>query len=675
MEVTTRYSSASTPTMSPDTLTGRASSANAAPAQAKVFPESDVAHRFATKPNDQSVKWDSRVPAPSRAIAGKSPPNDNDTVSREAPGGTLDACAKSAFRECRGGEALEAHASSYVQFDQFDHKETSGDDGRGTCEGIVREALRRSDRNYGGQKSDLRSAVLDMRGEMNGGRADQTNIYGRIQAFEREPGSLALRNYRESSDADLNPYGRTSHADAVDGLTDSLSFMRRGGVAYISVGIRRADAMGPETSGHVLLLQHLPPADARVGSPDRYTLFDPNNGVFTYESPEQMQSALRDYMESAYTEDGNIATPKTIQFFTPPSSRDWGSFAPTTSVEGSVNGNTLEPTALMHHRYNGSDRSQPEADNRDANADEISMRDKRGGVLGTCANSEFRECRGGQALKESAGSYVAFDQNNRKETRGDDGRGTCEGIVREAMRRIDRSYSARSAINLMDAVSSMENDMRTSRSARESGIYDNIDVFQHNRNMLALGIYAQSRDLNFSANDSSSREDRLNSLMDGLNAMPPGGLAFVGVHTQTAGAASPVDNRHVILIQRHHDVTAPDGTPPAHRYIIFDPNNGAFDYETPDRMNAALRNYMDTAFTAIGNTVTPDRAIFYSPRRSARAGNRSIQLPATIVPPSLQLPEPPVLMQPFPQRNPGADTSTSSHRDLKRSPPPPNSGH
>ncbi|RKF48419.1 hypothetical protein [Paraburkholderia fungorum] len=659
MEVSTQYLSASARTMAQDTLADQVSAANARPAQPKVFPEANVASRFATIPNDRLATWDPGSPGYITSYGGARLAHPNDTHVEKEHGGATDACAKSAFRECRGGEALEAHSSSYVQFDQFDHRETAGKNGRGTCEGIIREALRRIDRNYGGETSDLRSAVINMRGEMNSGRSDRTGIYGRIKAFESQPRSLALSNYRESSDADLNPHGRTSREDAIDGLTDSLSFMRSGGLAYISVGIRRADAMDSQTSGHALLLQHLPPVNGSTGSPDRYTIFDPNNGAFTYDSLDQMQSSLRDYMKSAYTEDGNIARPNTVQLFTPPSSREWESLPATTSVPGRVGTNTLEPPEVMHHPHTRSDSSRAKTDNQDS--DETSPREKRGSLLGKCVNSEFRECRGGEALKESSASYVAFDQNDRRETRGDDGRGTCEGIVREAMRRIDRSYSARAEINLSDAVASMENDMRTSARARESGIFNNIDIYQHNRNVLALRIYEQSKDLNFNANGPSSREDRLKSLTDGLNAMSPGGVAFVGVHIQTGGAAGPGDNGHVILIQRRHDVTAPDGTPPAHRYIIFDPNNGAFDYDTPDNMNAALRNYMDTAYTEIDGTVTPDRAIFYTPRRLAR--ERPTLPPPTVVPPSLELPEPPGFMQPYPG---------SSHTELKkRSPPSP----
>ncbi|CAN7395608.1 hypothetical protein LJR034_002318 [Caballeronia sp. LjRoot34] len=657
MEVTTQYSSASARNTASDTLADQAPAASPPPAQPKIFPEARVSGQFAAKPNDGLSKRDldpiGRTPSYVRANLS----HPNDTLPREEHGGALGACEKSAFLECRGGEALEANSSSYVQFDQFDHKETAGNDGRGTCEGVIREALRRVDRNYGGKASDLRSVVTDMRSEMSSGRSDQTNIYGRIQAFQSNPGSLALSKYRESSNADLNPHGRTSHADAIDGLTDSLSFMSRGGLAYIDVGIRRGDVTGPATSGHALLLQHLP-ADGRAGSPDRYTIFDPNNGAFTYDSLEKMQSSLRDYMKSAYTEDGDIATPHTIQFFTPPSSRTWGSLPPTKSVPGHVDANTLEPPELKNHRYGGSDRSQAKTDNQDQNADETSLRDKRGGVLGSCATSQFRECRGGEALVDGAASYMAFDQNNRRETRGDDGTGTCEGIVREAMRRIDRSYSARSAINLTQAVTGMQNDMRTSVTARDSGIYNNINAYQHNRNLLSLRIYEQSRDLNFSARSRMSPEDRLNSLVDGLNAMPPGGVAFVGVDISTPGAASG----HAILIQRNHDVTAPDGTPPAHRYIIFDPNNGAFQYETQGAMNAALRHYMDAAYTEIRATVTPDRAIFYNPLRLSR--ERPVLPEPTLVPPSLQLPEPPILMQPIPQGNPGAGASGDSHSDL-----------
>lgn len=670
MEVSNQYSSASARTSAPDTPADRISAENAQPAQPKVFPEAGVPVRFATNQDDRlpTQKPGPIVKTPSYDRTGSPHPNDA-LVSKEHDG-AADACAKSAFRECRGGEALEARSSSYVQFDQFDHKETAGSSGRGTCEGIVRETLRRMDRNYRGQSGSLRSTVINMRTEMSSGRADRTNIYGRIQAFQNRPSALTLKNYRQSSDADLNPKGKTLHGEAVEGLMDSLSLLRRGGLAYIGMGIRGADATGPATSGHELLLQHLP-ADGSADPQDRYTIFDPNNGAFTYDSFDKMQSSLRDYMESADSEDRNVATPNTIQFFTPPSSRSWGSLPPTTSLPGRVDSNTLEPVELMHHRYIGSDRSQAKTDNLEDN--ETSARKKRGGVLGSCGKSQFRECRGGEALLGPASSYVSFDQNDRRETRGDNGRGTCEGIVREAMRRIDRSYSVRAAIDLSRTVITMQNDMRTSRTARESGIYDNIDTYQHNRNALALRVYGQSRDLNFNANGPSSREDRLNSLMDNLNAMPPGGLAFVGVNIQTGDTDRPGDNAHVILIQRRHDVAAPDGSPPAHQYIIFDPNNGAFDYDTPNAMNVALRNYMHTAYREIDSSVTPDRALFYNPRRMER--DRPTLLPATIVPPSLQLPEPPLLMLPFPSDNFGTGDSGHSHTGLKRSPPSENSGH
>jgi len=654
MEVTTQYSSASARTIAPDTLADQAPAVNPPPAQPKIFPEARTSAQFAPELNDGLSKRDLDPIGRTSSYVRANLSHPNDTLPREEPGVAPGACEKSAFRECRGGEALEANASSYVRFDQFDHKETAGNDGRGTCEGIVREALRRVDRNYGRKASNLRSVATSMRSEMSSGRSDQTNIYGRIQGFQSNPGSLALRNYRESSDADLNPYGRTSHAEATDGLMDSLSFMSRGGLAYIDIGIRHRDVTGPATSGHALLLQHLP-ADGRAGSRDRYTIFDPNNGAFTYNSLEKMQSSLRDYMKSAYTEDGDIATPHTIQFFTPPSSRAWASLPQTTSVPGRVDTNTLEPPELKNHRYGGPDRSQAKTGNQDPNAD----REKRGGVLGSCVTSEFRECRGGEALKDGSSAFMSFDQATRRETRGKNGRGTCDGIVREAIRRIDRNYSNSPRETVSSAVLSMITDMSTRDAARESGVFDYIAGFQNKDMALALRSYVQSIDMPL---DRLSREDSLRRLTDNLNAMPPGGMVYVGIGIQSGGAGSPRDGGHALLIQRNPDVPAPDGTAPPHRYMIFDPNNGAFQYDTASLMNTALRNYMHTAYSANGSLATPERAIFYNP---PVWDGRHRQLAPAMVPPAVDMPEPPGFLQPAPY----------PHDEMKkRSPPPPIQG-
>lgn len=350
MEVTTQYPNASALTTSSEESAAHTVHPNASPTQAKVFSESDVSRQFALRPDEQSVKLNPKAIMFPQAGASKAPPDADQTLSREERGAVLGACAKSEFRECRGGDALNDGASSYVEFDQFDHKETRGADGLGTCEGIAREAMRRIDRNTDGQTPDLRSAVSNMTNEMRSSGDVRTDVYQRIQAFQDNPSSLGLTNYRQSGTTNLNPTGTTSQAERIDGLVDSMSGLSRGELAYIRVGIQRADATGPETSGHVLLAQRLPTNASGDGfsSPDRYTVFDPNNGAFTYESLGQMQSALRGYMESAYTEDNNVAAPNRILSFIPSSSRNWDSLPATTAVPA-PDRMLPEPAELLRH--------------------------------------------------------------------------------------------------------------------------------------------------------------------------------------------------------------------------------------------------------------------------------------------------------------------------------------
>ncbi|WP_147408509.1 hypothetical protein [Paraburkholderia fungorum] len=350
MEVSTQYTYASTPAISLGPFAEQSSSAKAPSVQTKMFPEHRFANRSSIATPDQSAITHRSATGSSQTGAGKVDAKADQTLSREKRGAVLGACAKSDFRECRGGSALEGNASSHVLFDQFDRKETRGDEGRGTCEGIAREAIRRIDRAYGTTTQGLSSAVSSMVTDMDGKTAARDDTYGRIERYQHNPGTLGLSNYRQSSILNLNPDGTSSRVDRINGLIDSTSDIPLGGLAYIRVGIQSADQMGPETSGHVLLVQHLPRDTQGDGyaSPDRYQVFDPNNGVFTYDSLDQMQTSLRSYMDSAYNEDGDIAAPNIVLNFVPASSRDYGSLPPTTTVPAPPI-NQLEPPELLQH--------------------------------------------------------------------------------------------------------------------------------------------------------------------------------------------------------------------------------------------------------------------------------------------------------------------------------------
>ncbi|WP_454871893.1 enterotoxin A family protein [Paraburkholderia xenovorans] len=245
---------------------------------------------------------------------------------------------------------------------------------------------------------------------------------------------------------------------------------------------------------------------------------------------------------------------------------------------------------------------------------------RRGGVLGTCgAQPEFRECRGGEALKEMAVSYQKFDQNDRRRTRGPRGRGTCDGLVREAMRRIDRDDSGATA-DVPSAVNQMLIDADSrSRASRE--MFERIDRFQDGLTPFALGRYVQR---NAELYDGTpDRSQRIAGLMTRLHDwLQPGDMAYLRL-----GMTSPVDNSwqhgHALLMQRRASGD----------YVVFDPNNGAFVYRNEAGMARALRGYLDTAYSETGLQVMPDSIQVY-----ARGQPR---VRATQAPLAPLLPEPP----------------------------------
>jgi hypothetical protein len=228
--------------------------------------------------------------------------------------------------------------------------------------------------------------------------------------------------------------------------------------------------------------------------------------------------------------------------------------------------------------------------------DDPHSRPKRGGVLGKCgAGSDFRECRGGDALKENASDFVKFDQIDYKRTRnGADGKGSCEGIVREAIRRIDRNDST----DLMDAVTYMRSDANVGgESARD--MFDRIDNYQGNPGAFVPSRFVRDTTIRLDRDRSLDRTARLNHL-DGavqrsLNS--PGNLAVVrfGLYDNNSNAAG-FQAGHAILIQRGND----------DRITIFCPNNAAYRYPNAQEARRALHAYIDTAFSETGYTVVPD---------------------------------------------------------------------
>ncbi|CAB3747705.1 enterotoxin A family protein [Paraburkholderia solisilvae] len=226
---------------------------------------------------------------------------------RKKRGGALGKCIGiSPFRECRGGEALQRNAVSYVHFDQYDYRRMCTPEGRGTCEGIVREALRRIDRSDGAQPLSLSAAVREMRADANRGGSVATDMFGRVVAFHGNPAALELRSYHQASFVDLS--GGATRDQRINRLfTDMRHHLGVRDVAFLRLGVV-APEHGAGGYGHVLAVQRMPQ--------DRYTIFDPNNGAFAYAGTRDMESALREYFDDAFAEAGLEVIPDGIECHT-----------------------------------------------------------------------------------------------------------------------------------------------------------------------------------------------------------------------------------------------------------------------------------------------------------------------------------------------------------------------
>jgi hypothetical protein len=317
MELNTRFTSMSTQNMTSDTSVDRGSPVNMLPPQAKVFQEADFARQFAFRPDDQSIRLRSPTAGHSQTANDQNSSDIHPQPSREKRGAALGACAKSEFRECRGGDALKEGSSSYVKFDQYDDKKTRGESGRGSCNGIVLEAMHRIDRSAGA--TDLPSAVTYMRSEINGRKRDAEQIHDRIMLFQENPESFATRHYELTGMRVWNAVGAATHEDRTNGLIDSMGTspgMSAGDIAYVGFRVQHHASEIP-TSGHVLLVQRLPPDAHANASSSLYAVFDPNNGVFTYPDWAHTEAALRRYADTAYNEDGYTAAPDQVRFYSP----------------------------------------------------------------------------------------------------------------------------------------------------------------------------------------------------------------------------------------------------------------------------------------------------------------------------------------------------------------------
>jgi hypothetical protein len=224
--------------------------------------------------------------------------------SRPKRGGALRTCAGSSpFRECRGGESLESFAWFYDPFDQVDYSSHQVMDGRGTCEGWVREALRRLDRSEG--VPNLSASVREMRTDANTRRDNIANdMFTRVDSFQSNEATLALRRYEVGTRVQFS--SDTRSVDVRPMFRSMWHNLGVNGLAHIRLGVVSRGTVDGRT-GHALLVQHLPN--------EQYAIFDPNNGAFLYPDQRHMNVALTDYIERAFEGTGMELRPDSIQYY------------------------------------------------------------------------------------------------------------------------------------------------------------------------------------------------------------------------------------------------------------------------------------------------------------------------------------------------------------------------
>lgn len=241
-----------------------------------------------------------------------------------------------------------------------------------------------------------------------------------------------------------------------------------------------------------------------------------------------------------------------------------------------------------------------------AGADAETTRTARGACVGKCPEG-FRDNRGGQALQTNAIASARFDQADYEQTRGYEAGGMCEGVVREAMRRVDRSTETNPP-SLVTVANGMSTDA-TSRSGDRADMFSRIDRFQTNRNSLSFAQYTANPPRLF--NDAhQTRDARIDSMLGALHdRLSPNDLAYIQLSLESTVGPNRQDYGHAIAVQRENDGL----------YAIFDPNNGAFEYQNWEHASQAFRQYMNSAYTDTQYRLAPFLAQIYS--RRAQPGN------------------------------------------------------
>ncbi|MFC0695470.1 hypothetical protein [Paraburkholderia humisilvae] len=238
------------------------------------------------------------------------------------------------------------------------------------------------------------------------------------------------------------------------------------------------------------------------------------------------------------------------------------------------------------------------------------LRLRGGGPAASRPAPRFRSDRGGDALAERAGSVVRFDQYKYRRSFPDDPNGVCEGLVRDAMRRMGGTDHP----SLAAAVKQIRTALKGGKGDRDRIITSVADFQSQWRTPFRPLGYEPIGRVNYAANGNSQRaltseqirSDFLRDLHARFERMGKRSAAYLRLDLHRNGAPQPNGPAgHAILLEFTR------ATRGAEKYTVFDPNNGAFVIAGTAEFDRTLLDYLRSAYTAEGYTLEPANALYF----------------------------------------------------------------
>jgi hypothetical protein len=194
------------------------------------------------------------------------------------------------FRENRGGNSLFSMANAYEEFDQINLPEKCKKENKiGLCQGLSVEVIKRLN-NSSKPGTDLLSIVKNLQSDLKKTGAAKEELLNSIGDKQNKQSLTKFKNH----EADPTRKYQGDRQKSISALKDDIMRLEPNDVALLRIYIKGKDG----NPGHMVVVQRL--------DNQKYELFDPNNGVFSYFKEDSFLKALDGYFNSAYKEMGEI---------------------------------------------------------------------------------------------------------------------------------------------------------------------------------------------------------------------------------------------------------------------------------------------------------------------------------------------------------------------------------